>query len=340
MPWIASRELFEMRSIRSTTSEEGSLRLAASAALSVERFTFCESISRWVTPTGLELPKVITPEQWEQIGRELNRLKNATSWWLGDWWAFGEHKYGDRKAVVESEDWTGPCFQACMDAATVCRAFKTSSRHEVLTFKHHRTVATLPPEQAESLLDWCEEPLKSGVGKPRTIRALREEMAQRGLRSIKSATLPNLAEKDVEDADDDLPQEDNQQESGGVSLRFIPRKRSSQDNSLATTDSVNPAAIEVEDDAKHAAYLAHQQAVFDIVATTPPQELGANDIECKELLKGMHEDFWLMVQWFHEANTLEAKRTLASRFRVSIKTLKPNKKAAGESERQAASNPN
>jgi hypothetical protein len=41
---------------------------------------------------------------------------------------------------------------------------------------------------------------------------------------------------------------------------------------LATATSANPTAAEVEDAAKHAAYLARQQAVFDIVATTPPQK--------------------------------------------------------------------
>jgi hypothetical protein len=51
---------------------------------------------------------------------------------------------GDRKAMVESEDWDGPAFQTCMDASSVCRAFaETSRRHEVLSFKHHREVAQL-----------------------------------------------------------------------------------------------------------------------------------------------------------------------------------------------------
>ena len=32
----------------------------------------------------------------------------SVSWWLGDWWAFGEALYGLRKAIVEAEDWEGP----------------------------------------------------------------------------------------------------------------------------------------------------------------------------------------------------------------------------------------
>jgi hypothetical protein len=94
-----------------------------------------------LSEVGLTLPKETTFEQWQKVGRELGRFQRAISWWIGDWWAFGEHRYGDRKAIVESEEWTGPGFQACMDAGSVSRSFKTSRRHEVLSFEHHRCVA-------------------------------------------------------------------------------------------------------------------------------------------------------------------------------------------------------
>ena len=48
----------------------------------------------------------------------------ARSWWIGDWWAFGEHRYGDRKALVESDGWTGPSFGTCMNAAAVCKGVR------------------------------------------------------------------------------------------------------------------------------------------------------------------------------------------------------------------------
>jgi hypothetical protein len=77
----------------------------------------------------------------------------------GDWWAYGEHGYGDRKALVESEDWEGPAFQTCMHAASISRAFdETCRRRQVLTFNHHVEVAPLcdrHPDIADRLLDWC-----------------------------------------------------------------------------------------------------------------------------------------------------------------------------------------
>jgi hypothetical protein len=80
------------------------------------------------------------------------RLERSVSWWLGDWWAFGECE-----TIVEAKDWEGPEYQMCMDAASVCRKFETSRRHEVLSFQRPREVAALPPGESGALLNWCEE---------------------------------------------------------------------------------------------------------------------------------------------------------------------------------------
>jgi len=61
-------------------------------------------------------------------------------WWLGDWWAYGDHNYGDRVRAADGIDYS---FQALMDAGWVCRQIETSRRREVLSFKHHREVAGL-----------------------------------------------------------------------------------------------------------------------------------------------------------------------------------------------------
>src|SRR5208282_2835331 len=48
-------------------------------------------------------------------------------------------------ALIEAEDWEGPTFQACLDAANVSRKFPLESKRRRLdlTFKHHREVAAL-----------------------------------------------------------------------------------------------------------------------------------------------------------------------------------------------------
>lgn len=106
-----------------------------------------------VSNTGLELPDSLTSDQWQEAGVQIARMRGVTQWWIGDWWAFGEKRYGSRKALIEGDDWEGPGFQACADNAMVCRAFETSRRREVLSFNHHREVAPLPVEWQDTLLD-------------------------------------------------------------------------------------------------------------------------------------------------------------------------------------------
>ena len=73
---------------------------------------------------------------------------------MGDWWRFGEQKYGERaKAALESDY----SFQTWMDAAWVAEKIETSRRREVLSWAHHREVAALPPAQQEKILSEAEE---------------------------------------------------------------------------------------------------------------------------------------------------------------------------------------
>jgi hypothetical protein len=126
-----------------------------------------------ITETSLELAEDLTYEEWKELGVSLARIEQATNWWLGDWWAYATHRYGDRKDLTSQDDWTGPSFQTCMAAGSVCRAFETCRRREVLSFSHHREVAALEREVADKLLDWCEEPLKSGGKRPHSVTDLR-----------------------------------------------------------------------------------------------------------------------------------------------------------------------
>jgi hypothetical protein len=134
-----------------------------------------------------------------EVGRELGRFQKATAWAFSDWFAFGEHKYGERKAIIESEDWIGPSYQSCKMAAVVCRAFEQRLRRLNLSFGHHYEVASIKDEALrESLLDWCEGPVKNGVGKAKSIRALREELERRGVRPVKSAVSNPVDEESEE----------------------------------------------------------------------------------------------------------------------------------------------
>lgn len=104
---------------------------------------------------ALEIPKGQTFDDWVEMGRSLCEGQRVVNWWIGDWWAAGHHRYGER-AKAAAEGIFGREFQALADMASVCRSFETSRRREHLTFTHHREVAALPPEKADELLTRAE----------------------------------------------------------------------------------------------------------------------------------------------------------------------------------------
>lgn len=119
-------------------------------------------------PLALELPERTTFDEWVEIGRRLCIGQQAVNWHIGDWWAFGDHRYGER-AKAAAEGIFGREFQTLANLASVCRKFESSRRREVLSFSHYAEVAALPERDAEVLLDKAEAEHLS-------VRALRHEV--------------------------------------------------------------------------------------------------------------------------------------------------------------------
>jgi hypothetical protein len=105
----------------------------------------------------LALPADLDRVRWDEIGTNLGHLERAVAWWVGDWWAFGEHRHGARRQITEQPGWQGPAYQTCANAAAVCRAFEFSRRREALSFSHHEAVAALAPMEQDRLLDEAEQ---------------------------------------------------------------------------------------------------------------------------------------------------------------------------------------
>jgi hypothetical protein len=129
-----------------------------------------------LSKTEWSLPDKLTEPQWVEAGKALARIDGTVMWWVGDWWKAG-HRYGERKALVESDDWEGPAWDACRAAGHVAEAFASARRRAVLSFGHHREVAALPEDEADRLLDWCEEELET-KGRTPTRAALRERVKE------------------------------------------------------------------------------------------------------------------------------------------------------------------
>lgn len=94
-------------------------------------------------------------DKWVEEGLSLNKDYSDYKWRLGDWWNKG-HKYGERKSLVDSEDWDGPSYTTCQSAGSLCNDFTTTRRRVNLSFGHHQEVQSLPQEEQDKLLDECE----------------------------------------------------------------------------------------------------------------------------------------------------------------------------------------
>ena len=150
------------------------------------------------TPVSLDLPEGLAFDAWAGLGERLAAIERSAAWWLGDWWAYGEHRYGDRKALVDALSASGrdfPSFQTCMGAGSVSRAFgETLRRRKVLSFAHHREVMALSADDQDELLDaaaaegWSSRELRAEVGQEFKVRAgagwaRRRPRPRRGARS-------------------------------------------------------------------------------------------------------------------------------------------------------------
>lgn len=103
------------------------------------------------TTTGVRFDPLLPFETWKELGGRLGLYANATSWWLGDWLAFGQMKYGRRyKEAIAA---TGLDYQTLRNYAVVSRRFTLCRRRDDLTFQHHADLCALPDEDQDRWLD-------------------------------------------------------------------------------------------------------------------------------------------------------------------------------------------
>jgi N6-adenosine-specific RNA methylase IME4 len=126
-----------------------------------------------LTRVGWELPDDLTQEQWLDAGKALKGAEGAMLWWVGDWAAAGDERYGRLKEVVEQVEFE---YSTVNNAAQVARAFHEFNRRRLnVPWSHHQEVAACPPDEADLLLDWVEAGVPDGNGILRrpTLRELR-----------------------------------------------------------------------------------------------------------------------------------------------------------------------
>ena len=94
-------------------------------------------------------PKNLSEEDWILFGSGLGKIEGAVQWWLGDWWAYGEHAYGKRKELFEEgapfEDLN---FQTVKQYGFVAGNIETCDRSHVLYLNSSPTNCSFAPRTA------------------------------------------------------------------------------------------------------------------------------------------------------------------------------------------------
>lgn len=113
----------------------------------------------FLTSTGLELPETLSHDLWSDIGSWLQKKEaetelvlSAIRWAMADWLRFGEHKWGEKYAqAVEVTNLSG---QRLANLNWVAGKYKDHNRRRPdQSIEHHIAVASLPPEDADALLE-------------------------------------------------------------------------------------------------------------------------------------------------------------------------------------------
>jgi hypothetical protein len=138
------------------------------------------------TRVGLQIPDLLSFEEWERAGRQLAGVVDSSLWWLGDWLAYGKDHYADKyqQAILTAD----LRYQTLRNYAWVARRFAIDRRRARLTFQHHAEVAALPVEDQDRWLSraeelsWTTKQLRSALretressaAKPRTVVPVRQ----------------------------------------------------------------------------------------------------------------------------------------------------------------------
>lgn len=105
---------------------------------------------------SLDLPDGLAFADWRALGEKLCGASKVINWWIGDWWRYGDPRYGERAQVAASGIF-GRAFHTLAIMGYVSGRFETFRRRKDLSFTHHAEVAALPPNEADALLDQAEE---------------------------------------------------------------------------------------------------------------------------------------------------------------------------------------
>jgi hypothetical protein len=172
-----------------------------------------------LSQTALTLPTELTIEQWGIIGTQLAKFGNGIQWWLGDWWHYGDHHYGDRAKAVAKGIFPYE-FETSANFGWVAGKVPSSLRNELLSFNHHYTIASLDDRAVQkkwldkaAQFKWSIKKLRQKIGEQNDDENLSEDERAREaakgyserLEEFSEQTKARLAPFGIELAEQELP---------------------------------------------------------------------------------------------------------------------------------------
>lgn len=164
-----------------------------------------------ITGRGLSLPECLGFDEWMLIGRKLMLADRAVQWAIGDWWVYGDHRYGERAAAAIDPMSGANRLQTYMNYATVSRRIETSRRREVLSWSAHAEVAALDRDVQDAILDRAVE---NGWSSREVRAAVHEYKA--ALESSKRKADPEIIDVEPEAEESEEDGTVSQPASGGI----------------------------------------------------------------------------------------------------------------------------
>jgi hypothetical protein len=139
--------------------------------------------------TGMRFDPRLPFLEWHRLGKQLSMHANASVWWLGDWLAFGQAKYGRRyKQAIAI---TGLDYQTLRNYAVVARRFEMSRRRDKLSFQHHAEVCPLLDDEQD---EWLARAEAQGWTRNELRRQLRAAHSQISVETREAELLRLLVE--------------------------------------------------------------------------------------------------------------------------------------------------
>jgi len=102
-----------------------------------------------------QAPKQMTYAQWAEIGEKFQYVSGSMNWWLGDWLAEGEKRYGE--TYTQAVELTGHKQDHLMKCKQIAEAVQKRTRVQFLSWTHHRYVSHLPDNEQRLWLEHAQE---------------------------------------------------------------------------------------------------------------------------------------------------------------------------------------